>query len=75
MLFDLHNLVPSIGQINALRSDDRNADLSNDTSDFGGCAIEDASGEFEPPDSHTGSHSNRSRAGTATRQTCHESAH
>ena len=50
MMFDLHNLAPSIGQVNALRRNDRYADLPDDTSDFGSCPIEDSSGQFEPPD-------------------------
>lgn len=54
MLFDLHNLAPSIGQVNALRSNDRYADLPDETSDFGGCQIEDTSGLFEPPACHKG---------------------
>jgi deoxyribonuclease-1 len=54
MIFDLHNLVPSIGQVNKLRSNDRNGVLPDDTSDFGGCPIEDADGIFEPPDCHKG---------------------
>lgn len=54
MIFDLHNLAPSIGQVNALRLNDRYTDLSDSTSDFGGCQIEDASGAFEPPDCKKG---------------------
>ena len=54
MIFDLHNLAPSIGQVNALRSNDRYADLSDDVSDFGGCPIEDAKGQFEPPNCKKG---------------------
>lgn len=50
MLFDLHNLAPSIGQVNALRSNDRYGDLPDTTSDFGNCPIEDAAGAFEPAD-------------------------
>lgn len=50
MLFDLHNLAPSVGQVNALRSNDRYTDLPNSTSDFGNCPIEDATNAFEPPD-------------------------
>lgn len=50
MLFDLHNLAPSIGQVNALRLNDRYADLPDDTSDFGACPIEDQGSAFEPPD-------------------------
>lgn len=41
MIFDLHNLVPSIGQVNALRGNDRYDDLASDVSDFGACQIED----------------------------------
>ncbi len=54
MLFDLHNLAPAIGQVNALRLNDRYADLSGDTSGFGSCVIEDQSGLFEPPDCKKG---------------------
>ena len=50
MMFDLYNLAPSIGQVNALRLNDRYADLPDDTSDFGNCPIENSSGLFEPPD-------------------------
>ena len=49
MLFDLHNLVPSIGQVNRLRLHDRYGELPNDTSDFGACLVEDTTGLFEPP--------------------------
>ncbi len=54
MLFDLHNLAPSIGQVNALRLNDRYSDLPDSTSNFGGCPIEDAKGSFEPPDCKKG---------------------
>ncbi len=54
MLFDLHNLAPSIGQVNALRSNDRYSDLPDSTSNFGGCPIEDAKGFFDPPDCKKG---------------------
>jgi deoxyribonuclease-1 len=50
MLFDLHNLAPSVGQVNALRSNDRYTDLPDVTSDFGSCPIEDTTNAFEPPD-------------------------
>ena len=50
MIFDLHNLAPSIGQVNALRNNDRYGDLPDSASDFGECAIEDAKGLFEPHD-------------------------
>lgn len=49
MIFDLHNLAPSVGQVNQRRSNDRYADLPDDTSNFGSCQIEDTSGYFEPP--------------------------
>ncbi len=35
MIFDLHNLVPSIVQVNALRGNDRYAELPNVESNFG----------------------------------------
>lgn len=50
MIFDLYNLAPSIGQVNALRSNDRYGDLPDDASDFGDCPIEDAGNHFEPTD-------------------------
>ena len=50
MFFDLHNLAPSVGQVNALRSNDRYSDLPDDTSDFGACLVEDTINAFEPPD-------------------------
>jgi deoxyribonuclease-1 len=51
MIFDLHNLAPSIGQVNALRFNDRYVEnLPDETSDFGNCPIEDKKGAFEPPD-------------------------
>ena len=49
-MFDLHNLAPSIGQVNALRSNDRYADLPAGTSNFGQCTIQDTSSAFEPQD-------------------------
>ena len=54
MLFDLHNLAPTIGQVNRLRLNDRYADLPKKTSDFGKCEIEDTRGFFEPPDCRKG---------------------
>ena len=50
ILYDLHNLAPSIGQVNALRSSDRYQDLPDETSNFGACRIEDENSAFEPPD-------------------------
>ena len=54
MLLDLHNLAPTIGQVNQLRANDRYADLPKKTSDFGKCEIEDMREFFEPPDCHKG---------------------
>ena len=54
MIFDLHNLVPSIGQVNRLRSNKRYGRLPHDTSDFGGCPIENGDDLFEPPDCRKG---------------------
>lgn len=55
IIFDLHNLVPSIGQVNALRSNDRFADLSKARSTrFGKCGALDTRGKFEPPDCKKG---------------------
>ena len=53
MIFDLHNLVPSIGQINALRSNDRYAEIDGGET-FGKCGVKDASTRFEPPDCKKG---------------------
>lgn len=50
MLFDLHNLAPAIGQVNALRSNDRYTEIPGGPSGFGTCPIQDVSGAFEPPD-------------------------
>ena len=46
MIFDLHNLAPSIGQVNALRDNDRYGKLPEWTSNFGACPIEDTNGTF-----------------------------
>jgi len=50
MLFDLHNLAPSVGQVNALRSNDRYTEIPGPPSGFGSCPIQDMPGAFEPPD-------------------------
>jgi len=50
MLFDLHNLAPSIGQVNALRSSDQYTEIPGGPSGFGSCPIQDVQREFEPPD-------------------------
>lgn len=54
MILDLHNLVPSIGQVNALRSDDRYGELESSENDFGECSIKDTRGVFEPSDDRKG---------------------
>ena len=53
VLFDPHNLVPTVGQINRLRRADRYAELENGNT-FGKCLIKDISGKFEPPDCKKG---------------------
>ena len=54
MIFDLHNLVPSVGQINALRGNDRYDDLPNHAGQFGKCLVKDEAGRFEPPNCKKG---------------------
>ena len=54
MIFDLHNIAPSIGQVNAFRSNDRYGIIDNENRDFGGCEIEDENGLFEPADDTRG---------------------
>ena len=54
MIFDLHNLVPAIGQANALRGNDRYAELPNIQGIFGACPIKDTRGRFEPADCKKG---------------------
>jgi deoxyribonuclease I len=54
MIFDLHNLVPSVGQVNALRSNDRYGEIEGEEREFGSCAIEDVGGLFEPADDQRG---------------------
>ena len=50
MLFDLHNLAPSIGQVNVLRSNERYMEIPGGPNGFGACPIQDQQGAFEPPD-------------------------
>ena len=50
MIFDLHNLAPAIGQVNALRGNDRYAELPEVSSNFGACPAKDVQNAFEPPD-------------------------
>lgn len=54
MIFDLHNLVPSIGQVNALRLNDRYGEVEGEQREFGACEVEDSKGVFEPRDSERG---------------------
>ncbi len=50
MIFDLHNLAPSIGQVNQLRSNDRYTELGDQGAIFGACPARDIKDAFEPPD-------------------------
>ncbi|WP_025897213.1 endonuclease I family protein [Sneathiella glossodoripedis] len=54
MIFDLHNLVPAIGQVNALRGNDRYAEIEGEVRNFGDCPIEDTRDSFEPGDNQRG---------------------
>ena len=54
MIFDLHNLVPSVGQVNALRSNDRYGEIEGEEREFGSCTVEDQKGLFEPADDQRG---------------------
>ena len=49
MIFDLHNLAPAIGQVNALRSNDRYTEIPGPPSGLEACPIQDESNAFEPP--------------------------
>lgn len=51
MIYDLHNLVPAIGQVNALRSNDLYTvleDSAPDITTFGACKAQDSKNGFEP---------------------------
>ena len=50
MIFDLHNLAPSVGQVNALRDNDRYSELPDEEREFGDCTAKDIKDAFEPPD-------------------------
>jgi deoxyribonuclease I len=50
LIFDLHNLAPSIGQVNALRLNDRYGEIVGEERQFGICTAEDTEGLFEPRD-------------------------
>ncbi len=54
MIFDLHNLAPSVGQVNALRLHDRFGEIDGEDRPFGMCTAEDANGVFEPGDDERG---------------------
>lgn len=54
MMFDLHNLVPAIGQVNALRSNKRYAEIKAEPRNFGACPIQHRKGIFEPGDRQKG---------------------
>ena len=51
-IFDLHNLAPAVGQLNAYRSNDRYGEAEGVT--WGSCAASDSGPVFEPPDSVKG---------------------
>ena len=53
IIFDPHNLVPAVGQINQLRRDYRYSDLDDSTT-FGKCSAGYEEGKFEPPDCKKG---------------------
>ena len=53
ILFDPHNLVPAVGQINKLRGNNRYAELESGGT-FGDCSIKDTGKHFEPPDCKKG---------------------
>ena len=59
MIFDLHNLAPSVGQLNQYRSNDRYGEVEDDYETWIGCPARDQNGvssdrsgqaRFEPPD-------------------------
>jgi len=54
MIFDLHNLVPSIGQVNALRGNKRYGKNEVEERDFGACTVEIEPDMFEPADEQRG---------------------
>ena len=63
MIFDLHNIAPSVGQLNQYRSNDRYGEVEKDYETWGGCTARDQNGpktdskgeaRFEPPDSVKG---------------------
>lgn len=47
---DMHNLFPSIGAVNAVRSNRRYAELPGERSAFGSCPAKVTANGFEPPD-------------------------
>lgn len=51
---DMHNLFPSIGSVNAVRSNKRYAMLPNSVQRFGSCGAKVSGKGFEPPDSAKG---------------------
>ena len=48
MIFDLHNLVPSVGQVNALRSNKRYGNIEGEGRDLGACDFEWTNDLAEP---------------------------
>lgn len=51
-VYDLHNLVPAIGQVNAYRSDDPHSYADGEP--WRGCGLVDSGSTFEPPDAVKG---------------------
>lgn len=54
MQADMHNLFPSIGSVNAIRSNYRYADLDKPNGQYGDCQINRYNKEFRPPVSSRG---------------------
>ena len=54
MIFDLHNLAPSIGQMNQYRRDNRYGEIDTELREFGACLAEDSGPIFEPGDDERG---------------------
>ena len=48
-IFDLHNLVPSVGQVNALRGNKRYGSIDGEERKLGSCDFEWNSSVAEPP--------------------------
>jgi len=49
MIFDLYNIVPSIGQVNNHRDNNYYGEIDEEPSEYGTCQIQSSGGIFEPP--------------------------